>query len=665
MSFEKLNFWQLLNNVDRIEIPIIQRDYAQGREKQNKIRSGFLTTLHDALHKNPEELEFIYGSEKSKIFQPLDGQQRLTTLFLLHWFIALKENKLNENSKVMLSKFTYETRTSSREFCDALVNKNIELKNEEKISITITYTPWFVSSWIKDPTISAMLIMLDAIRDMFGSSGDLWEKLTKEQNITFLYLRLEDFGLSDDLYIKMNARGKQLTDFEGFKSPFEKYIEEREFEKDVKNAADKFAQKIDTVWTDLFWRHRDKDNQIDQQLINFIAETAVLNYAQYLEIIKNEKEHEQTLRELTDKKRKNITDNLVKRTRIEKRIEYLSNNPDDVNINDFPVKEYYSFLTSMFNIYSENKNDSIKPEIDLWDYCGNDSDLFKIFINGKVKGLTYKIRVLFYAQSMYLFNNKTVNKNNFNDWMRVIRNIVYNADIDSAGDFIRAVGLIKELSEGCSDIYKHLLNAKIQSEAAETQVKEEIRKSKIIINNSKYKKLLFDLEDTVFCMGVVNWCLNCLNSDDEPELSKLEKIKTIIDNHLNNDITNDFRRALLTTGDTCYYYFVSWSWSTETNKFCFTTSGGDLKEMYTKGDRFEKYFKELIIQLMEGKSLRDIIDGCIKNMPNWKKRLLKEPDLLDNHCKGYYFGITNDVAKCYLYKEKKRPGARDECFLVE
>jgi len=41
---EKLNFWQLIQQT-KIEIPIIQRDYAQGRENVSEIRNNFLDAL--------------------------------------------------------------------------------------------------------------------------------------------------------------------------------------------------------------------------------------------------------------------------------------------------------------------------------------------------------------------------------------------------------------------------------------------------------------------------------------------------------------------------------------------------------------------------------------------------------------------------------------------
>ena len=42
--------------------------------------------------------------------------------------------------------------------------------------------------------------------------------------ISFHLLPIEQMGLSEDLYIKMNSRGKPLTPFENFKARFEQDI---------------------------------------------------------------------------------------------------------------------------------------------------------------------------------------------------------------------------------------------------------------------------------------------------------------------------------------------------------------------------------------------------------------------------------------------------------
>lgn len=368
--YEKLSFWQLLDKRN-VEIPIIQRDYAQGRATEDKVRNDFLEALKNPLiSDNPIELDFIYGSEENYILQPLDGQQRLTTLFLLHWFIANKEGKLDE-AKDRLLKFTYETRASSREFCQELVSKSIDYKNllsineEESITIknqlseTIKNASWFVISWKNDPTISAMLIMLDAIQAKFKDSSDAWRKLIEiEENkrpITFLYIKLENFGLSDDLYIKMNTRGKALTPFENFKSRFEKHINENGWEKEITHPQETFAHKIDTVWTDLFWKYKKEikrinDNgeatieyKIDDELMNFIVKTAINCYA--INSISTEKDV------------------------IENQLRTLFNNPNEITPTDFPTKEAFDYLVKCFDLYSQNNYSELKPKVDLWKYC--------------------------------------------------------------------------------------------------------------------------------------------------------------------------------------------------------------------------------------------------------------------------------------------------------
>lgn len=122
---KETSFWKFLQE-NTIEIPIIQRDYAQGRLGRENLRKNFLGDLKKALdNKSPYKdkvmkLDFVYGSVEHNNINPLDGQQRLTTLWLLHWYIALRAGKLDDEVAGTLKKFSYETRISSREFCGNL-----------------------------------------------------------------------------------------------------------------------------------------------------------------------------------------------------------------------------------------------------------------------------------------------------------------------------------------------------------------------------------------------------------------------------------------------------------------------------------------------------------------------------------------------------------------
>ena len=119
--------------------------------------------------------------------------------------------------------------------------------------------------------------MLDAIHGRFASSSGLFARLIDENHpaITFQLLDLKNFGLSDDLYIKMNARGKPLTPFETFKARYEEKLKSQLNGKIFALAGHHFsvaeyvARRMDTAWADLFWKLRDpKSHQFDEAFMN-------------------------------------------------------------------------------------------------------------------------------------------------------------------------------------------------------------------------------------------------------------------------------------------------------------------------------------------------------------------------------------------------------------
>ena len=67
----------------------------------------------------------------------------------------------------------------------------------------------------------------------------------------------------EDLYIKMNSRGKPLTEFENFKAHFEKTIQ-------WSPRSAEFALKVDTTWSDLLWGLRGDDDLIDDEFLRYM-----------------------------------------------------------------------------------------------------------------------------------------------------------------------------------------------------------------------------------------------------------------------------------------------------------------------------------------------------------------------------------------------------------
>ena len=63
----------------------------------------------------PMSLNFVYGTIHGDEFIPIDGQQRLTTLFLLHLYVFAKKGNA-EAIKKLLDQFSYQTRYTTNRF---------------------------------------------------------------------------------------------------------------------------------------------------------------------------------------------------------------------------------------------------------------------------------------------------------------------------------------------------------------------------------------------------------------------------------------------------------------------------------------------------------------------------------------------------------------------
>jgi len=147
-------------------------------------------------------------------------------------------------------------------------------------------------------------------------------------------------------------------------------------------------------------------------------------------------------------------------------------------------------------------------------------------------------------------------------------------------------------------------------------------------------------------------------------LTLLECIQKIINKYLDKDedINNDLRRALLTIADhygNYFYYGYWWSFLNVVNADKRSLIDNNIRslEFYIYGRNSEEYriyLKKLVIKLIDN-SLNEIITNFIppEDMPNWKIRLIKEPQLLNNMCKSNHIAIPVDESSCYLLKSMR------------
>ncbi len=290
--------WKLLSE-KAITMPLYQRDYVQGRndEAARLIRREFIADLVGAVVNDdrPVELHFIFGGRDAGqdgggVFVPVDGQQRLTALFLLHWYILFRCGS-TEEERERLRQFHYKSRDTSERFCRHMVAFLAEGVGERdtdyaSVSAAVRDCAWFTGNIGYDPTVSSMLVVLDETEAQFRKEASqdwqAWKARLFTDDvtlcpITFLRLDMENtLGNGNeirDLYVKMNDRGKLLTDFENFKAYLHKAIHPTDTERfDLLRAyfgdTDSEAKRITLLgtvnndYTDLFF------NLIDNGMIH-------------------------------------------------------------------------------------------------------------------------------------------------------------------------------------------------------------------------------------------------------------------------------------------------------------------------------------------------------------------------------------------------------------
>ncbi len=277
-NYQEYTFPKLLEQYDKVLVPMIQRDYAQGRtdNKATDVRNNLLNDIFD---KESVNFDLIFGSKESRIidgketscFIPIDGQQRLTTLFLLYLYEQKKSDP-----KLDLSKFSYDTRRAASDFCKDITTKEWSVKEGKKVSEVIKDTTWFMNYWEKDPTVEGMLNMLDAIHEK-AKEKKAFPCLDK---VKFYFFDLQSNGLNENLYLKMNSRGKPLTAFENLKAKIEKVlpdniqIDAKIFPKNDAAPKNSFKKKwsffMDRDWTNTFW-DKNNPNKCDVNIAKFIV----------------------------------------------------------------------------------------------------------------------------------------------------------------------------------------------------------------------------------------------------------------------------------------------------------------------------------------------------------------------------------------------------------
>ena len=563
---QQYTFWNLINDY-KIVVPKIQRDYVQGRENKTveKNREEFVEELIGSLSGNkPMSLNFVYGTIHGNEFIPIDGQQRLTTLFLLHLYVFAKKGNKDE-IEVLQKKFSYQTRYTTNRFLEKLSEELPEMLNpsdrNDNLTDIIRDSGWYVTPWDNDPNIRSCLVMLQTIHetcnDILANNNDgiskFFNLLTSvDCPITFMWLQLpSSFGSDNQLYIRMNSRGKQLTDFENFKAElYEKIL--KSDENDSAGKINDFKKNIDGDWYSLFWdaelcretsnknqdtlvKNKDEENiekratLVDRLLQHIFHWTIVSAICAYKDAVILTSASKNATKEFVKSLYSDLQPGCeIERVYIQEYIDLYQNwenyeEKDDLKKEERERREKERVAAFFNNIIkdfactlsflSELKREEPKK---IFRFIIN--DIFQINY-GKKDSINFTIRqysarVLLYSITKFVKDYKMNDKiKAFKSWYRVVLNLVSTQEIDSPEDFQSAVKALEgcdfnrdsnDIDESIKCWLKELLkkwedNFQMKRAFRPAQVEEEILKLQLIddwrVAISQAENTNFDSDD--------------------------------------------------------------------------------------------------------------------------------------------------------------------------
>jgi len=255
-----------LNN---LIVPEIQRDYVWGENKDvlqkfiNDIKN--YAKICDACKRAHSErnnnIGFLYSYkppyqelERGRYLDEflIDGQQRITTIFLLLLSRAVSEDRIRDFKNIcrvhedgFAECFNYKVREISQNFMDSLLKHVINVGDSTALDFIYEKDrpTWFLSDFERDPTVISICNSLIVLKKSFENDDNLYFDFLLE-NIHFWHFKTEITTQGEELYISMNSTGEQLAQNEIQKADIIS-----------KNNQIDFGQRWEK-WQNIFWWHR-------------------------------------------------------------------------------------------------------------------------------------------------------------------------------------------------------------------------------------------------------------------------------------------------------------------------------------------------------------------------------------------------------------------------
>jgi uncharacterized protein with ParB-like and HNH nuclease domain len=623
MNAGKYTLKEFLTNptVDQVIIPEIQRDYVwtknnvlklltsiqEDSRRQSKLAEG---TTDEALSKlSPEIREALQRTLKAErrytnigfiyaYFDPelidryflIDGQQRVTTLYLLLLSLSIKASRQDYFRRTyfdnQIPKVDYKVREAAHDF---LVNVIGYLLNSGDIA-NVKDQYWYHSEYENDKTIQSLIHNYSTINDFVKSSDIDFD--FAQNNIELWYYDTQKSEQGEELYIYMNSRGEAVQVNENIKAQLLEGLSEQE----------KHNWGLTWEgWQNFFWKNRDDNKNADDGFNEFlkwinIIERIASSRNESLEVLAD------FIREIQDK--------------TELTIEYLGLNT---------INQYFDALE---RIASDKR--------------------IEYFNSGWLHdGLNSREYIQWLPMLMYTARHQEEDYTAINRYSRYFFNIVRKDEVSkSSPDY--AVHAIRLTHEFLSKNLKDVVDLATLTGFDTIVTKEESFKLGLYKNpvssftREDYEKSFWMVEDFDLSLGSLQIVLGAARlTIDDPE-----RFDLILFNNYATKFTSLFRsrndllrRALFTFGN--YWIHVGFSTKLGMSKYSFGYNTDEWRRIVRSesGSRFVKDFLDYFVlneavlaNLGVQEQLEHRIQDFVENghtIPMWSYELITKPVVLE------------------------------------
>ncbi|MEI0603348.1 DUF262 domain-containing protein [Brachyspira alvinipulli] len=618
---------EILKNKNII-VPEIQREYVWGSKENIENCKNILNDIIDNTENN-YNIGFLYSYEKDNKVYLIDAQQRFTTLYLTLLYLSVKEN---DKYKDYLNNFSYKVRNLTKEF----INLMIEKIDKEEDFFDIENKTWCLSVYKKDPTIKNIINFFS----IFQKNGEdnKYKNISLEniEKTEFWYFNTSNTSQGEELYITMNSRGEQNSEYEDTRVSLLSEIEEKtEYEYKAKE-----FNKIEHF----FWKHRYKgENNANEEFDKFLKQVIALSK------FESEESNSNSIGDVDSIKITNI-----------KNKKYLQ--LDDI------IKNYYS-LELLYKLL-ENINDAkYLTKFINKDKTINNSNILNI--STIIIPFLYIVKNVFGIND---FNNiKENTKQDLFQWLRFLYNIRFNHNSVS---IINILIMIKNNNKNtyvnifdffeCKDkneLFDYYKN--YNGEIGEFDLLEsEVNKIKFlsiynddISTRNDLQKLFWQLENHVILKGnidyIIKYSLEAIKVEDIKQnfYDTFSNYKNIFETCFNEEKVprGILIRALLTFAkpvkrEESHYFqshalYDNWSKTYNVHKVSLCRDTDDLHDSFQnkKRDKYETnlYYKTLFDEIIKNPN-NEIKDTLIKVIEDFKK------ESEDKQKKNPFYKIIND-----------------------